>query len=251
MTRDRPAVTVVSPHFDDVPLSLGQSLSDGLALWDVTVRVVFGRTNWTNWVHPTPRLCVSGWWRRARRPRRRGRSATASAPRGGARRCCGGVTLDPHRLLDETADLSDEPLRRRGLRAWLAAARPSQPPGATASSRPAARAGLGGHVDHRIVALAAASVAPAIPTALGFYEDRPYVAYLDEGAIRAQLEPLGPDLTVRDVSGPIRAATHRRVRRCYPSQMDPYFTRAMDQDLAAGAAERVWFPSGRVPDWFT
>ena len=60
------------------------------------------------------------------------------------------------------------------------------------------------------------------------------------GAARAGPEP-------RDVSGPIRAATQRRVRRCYPSQIDPYFTRAMDRDLAAGAVERVWFPVGGRP----
>ena len=59
-------MTIVSPHFDDVPLSLGQSLRDGaLSRCDVRVRVAFGRTNWTNWVHPTAsRATPIGWWRR-------------------------------------------------------------------------------------------------------------------------------------------------------------------------------------------
>ena len=61
-----PRVLVVSPHFDDAPLSLGQSLLDGaLASCDVHVHVVFGRTNWTRWVHPTPgRAPLVSAWRR-------------------------------------------------------------------------------------------------------------------------------------------------------------------------------------------
>ncbi|MGI9577721.1 MAG: hypothetical protein ACR2OH_05960, partial [Microthrixaceae bacterium] len=48
-------VVVVSPHYDDVPLSLGQSLTDGLLSQAdrVEVRVVFGRTNWSVQLHPT------------------------------------------------------------------------------------------------------------------------------------------------------------------------------------------------------
>ncbi len=260
-------MTVVSPHFDDVPLSLGQSLLDGaLSRCRVRVRVVFGRTNWTNWVHPTAsRAAVISWWRR-------GEESLASRTFGYRYTAAGWPeallrwgTAGGERLLDETADLSAEPLIGE-IAEWLrAVAAPGSPPaapspGASESARAShssaapelvlVPAGLGGHVDHRIVALAAASVAPSLPVALGFYEDRPYVAYLDDRTIRDQLAPLGLDLSPRDVSGPIRATTHRRVRRCYPSQIDPYFTRAMDRDLAAGAVERVWFPSGRAPGWF-
>ena len=47
---------VLSPHFDDAPLSLGQSMLDGeLASAEVTVGVVFGVTNWVRWFHPTRR----------------------------------------------------------------------------------------------------------------------------------------------------------------------------------------------------
>ena len=49
-------VLVVSPHFDDAPLSLGQSFIDGeLHSHRVTVGVVFGRTNWLRWMYPTRR----------------------------------------------------------------------------------------------------------------------------------------------------------------------------------------------------
>ncbi|MCZ7629358.1 MAG: hypothetical protein M5U19_09945 [Microthrixaceae bacterium] len=60
-------VLVVSPHFDDVPLSLGQSLTDGelSRARRVRVRVVFGRTNWTTRLHPTRgRAPVVSAWRR-------------------------------------------------------------------------------------------------------------------------------------------------------------------------------------------
>jgi LmbE family N-acetylglucosaminyl deacetylase len=116
-------------------------------------------------------------------------------------------------------------------------------------------AGLGGHVDHRIVALAAASLAGGAGSdggqgaPLGFYEDRPYVAHLDPEAVTAQLAALGLELEARAVSGPVSAATQRRVRRCYPSQIDEYFVEAMERDLAAGAVEQVWFPAGTVPPW--
>lgn len=49
-------VLVVSPHYDDAPLSLGQSMLDGeLSRHTVTVGVVFGRSNYTRYFRPTRR----------------------------------------------------------------------------------------------------------------------------------------------------------------------------------------------------
>ena len=242
-------MTIVSPHYDDVPLSLGQSLRDGaLAATDVRVRVAFGRSNWTNWVHPTrSRATPISWWRRI--------EETVAARSFGYRWTSAGWeeallrwgTTGGDRLLDETADLSDEPLVPE-VAAWLqdvaAGGRGERPELVLVPS------GLGGHADHRIVALAAARVAAELPVPVGFYEDRPYVAYLDHDAIEAQLAPLRLDLEVRAVSGPVTAATQRRMRRCYPSQIDRFFVEAMEHDLSAGAVERVWFPVGTAPAWF-
>lgn len=242
-------MTIVSPHYDDVPLSLGQSLTDGaLAGCDVRVRVVFGRSNWTTWMHPTPgRARPVSWWRRAEESvaaRSFGYHWTAAGwPEALLR--WGAPAGD--RLLDETADLSSEPLVAEVGR-WLVAV--GSDPGSDRPELLLVPAGLGGHADHRIVALAAASVARDLPLAVGFYEDRPYVAYLDDAGIAAQLEPLGLDLEVREVSPPVTSATQRRARRCYPSQMDTFFAEAMDRDVLAGARERVWFPRGAVPNWF-
>ena len=111
-------------------------------------------------------------------------------------------------------------------------------------------AGLGGHVDHRIVALAAAGLgAPGAP--VGFYEDRPYVAHLDPAELEVQLAALGVPLEAVEMSGPITEATHRRVRRCYPSQMDPFFVEAMELDRRRDARERVWFTPGTAPAWLS
>ena len=47
-------ILVLSPHFDDAPLSLGQSMLRGaLSHHSVTVGVVYGRSNWVKWFHPT------------------------------------------------------------------------------------------------------------------------------------------------------------------------------------------------------
>ncbi len=242
-------MTIVSPHFDDVPLSLGQSLRDGaLSHCDVRVRVVFGRTNWTNWIHPTAsRATAVGWWRRI--------EETMASHSFGYRWTAAGWeeallrwgTLGGDRLLDVHADLSSEPLVAE-LARWLVSV--AAPIDGIPPELLLVPAGLGGHADHRIVALAAASVIDRVAAPVGFYEDRPYVAYLDRQSVAEQLAPLGPDLESRKVSGPVSASTHRRVRRCYPSQMDSFFVEAMDADLAGEAEERVWFPAGTAPTWF-
>lgn len=244
----RRLVVVVSPHFDDVPLSLGQSLLDGaLSRCTVRVHVAFARTNWTRWVHPTPgRAPAVGLWRRA--------EETAAALRFGYRWRAARWSesllrtgeLDPAAFLDPDRDLTDDPLLDE-LARWLREL--ADPADGAAPDLVLVSAGLGGHVDHRLVALAAARVDGSLGTPVGFYEDRPYASYLDHAERDRQLAVLGPAPEPVEVSGPVRASTQRSVRRCYPSQIDGYFTAAMRHDLAAGAPERVWFPAGRRPDW--
>lgn len=242
-------VLVVSPHFDDVPLSLGQSLTDGaLRACKVQVRVAFGRTNWTRWVHPTPgRARAVGLWRRAEeaaaavrfRYRWRAESWAESLLRTG--------DLDPSSFLDPERDLSDDPLVDE-LARWLD--RLLDPPRGARPDLLLVPAGLGGHVDHRLVALAGLAVGDATTVPVGFYEDRPYVAYLDHAQLHQQLAFLGPRAEPVDVSGPITASTQRRVRRSYPSQIDDYFEESMARDRANGARERVWFTAKSRPEWF-
>lgn len=239
----RPSVVVVAPHYDDAPLSLGQSLLDGaLSRCRVRVVVVFGCTNWTRWVHPTRRRApaVTAW--------RRLEEAAASVVFGyrfRVQRLEEAILRtgdpDPARLLDPDAPVERDPLvgviaeRLGELRA-----------GAELVLFPA---GLGDHVDHRLVAAAGRQLSRDRAGGLGFYEDRPYAALLDEPARRAQLARLGEDLEWRDLSGPVTRRLHRTLRLVYPSQIDELFLRAMDRDVASGAVERAWFPRGAVPPW--
>lgn len=229
-------VMVVSPHYDDVPLSLGQSLLDGALSRAATVqvRVVFGRTNWSVPLHPTRgRAPLVTAWRRA--------EEMAAALRFGYRvravpfeevilrtgsldpdsfRNGEGVDSDP--LVDRVAALLWG-WRTEVDELWLPA-------------------GIGRHLDHRIVAHAGASLVHRGVDGIAFYEDRPYTAYLEQSEIEHQLADLGVDLAPTEVSGPITETPHRWVRRIYRSQMDSYFLQAQDRDRADGDSERIWVP---------
>lgn len=245
----RRRVTVLSPHYDDVPLSLGQSLRDGaLAACEVRVRVVFGATNWTNWMHPTEgRAPAVTWWRTAEEElaaRSFGyRFTRARWPEALLRR---GMDHSD-RLLEGSVDDEDRTLVDE-LRRWLTDVILASAGG----PRPElvlAPAGFGGHVDHVIVATAAAALVDSVDTPIGFYEDRPYVAHLSPQELQAHLDSVRPGLRRRTVSRPVTRSTQLRARRCYPSQIAPYFTDAMDLDRAADATEGVWLSEGRAPDW--
>lgn len=239
---DRPRVTIVSPHFDDAPLSLGQSLLDGaLSKCRVRVAVVFGRSNFTRWFHPTRgrALPVSAW--------RRGEEAAAQAVfryrvttspweelvlRTGE--------LDPDVLLDESAELDEQLLD--DLVAWLRRLRGD-------GSTVLVPAGIGGHLDHRLVAEAGRRLLGEHADRLGFYEDRPYASFVDPEELAAACGALGPAMVPVEVSGPVTERLHRLLQRCYPSQIEAIFLDSMRLDRASGAVERVWFSGDEVPPW--
>jgi LmbE family N-acetylglucosaminyl deacetylase len=229
------SVLVVSPHYDDVPLSLGQSLRDGvLSSREVSVRVVFGRTNWSTRLHPTRRRAplVTAWRRseEAVAARRFGYHVRSEAFEEAILRS---GNLDPSGFRggsDPSADPLFGPVRRR-LQQWEGIAEEIWVP-----------AGLGRHVDHRIVAWAAADLVREGASDVRFYEDRPYASYLEAAALAEELDELGLDLVPEDVSGPIAESTQRLVGRCYRSQMDSYFREAQRHDRESGRPERVWRP---------
>lgn len=220
---------VLSPHFDDAPLSLGQSMLDGDLSGDqVTVGVVFGRTNWQRWFHPTRRRAPLV------RVIRRAEEALA-ARRFGYAVCTAGLEevilrtgssdsatyLDPSLPLPR--DLVDEVAL--AIAGWVVQA-----------DRVFAPLGLGGHVDHRIVREAAIRAVPE--ERLSLYEDRPYACYLDAAEVAAVAAEVDPRLEPRPVSGAIGEAKVGRL--WYPSQFDQYFTDAMQRDTDAGRPERAW-----------
>lgn len=235
-------MTIVSPHFDDAPLSLGQSLLDGsLSRCRVTVAVVFGRSNFTRWFHPTRSraLPVTAWRRgeeAAAQVAFRYRVRTASFEELVLRT----GELDPAALLDESAELDEDLLD--ALVAWLRRLRGD-------GSTVLVPAGIGGHLDHRLVAEAGRRLLSEHADRLGIYEDRPYASFVDADELAAVCGGLGPSMVPVEVSGPVTERLHRLLRRCYPSQIEAIFLDAMARDRDAGAVERVWFSAGEIPPW--
>ena len=220
-------VLLISPHFDDAPLSCGQSLLDGvLSRHDVTVGVVYGRTNWVRFFHPT-----------------RGRAPIARAIRQGeelvnARRFGYRLTVgrreeailrlgatDTATYLDPTFDAADSPELAPTLRlmqGW-----------ASTQDVVLAPLGIGDHIDHQLCAEAGRRLVPlGIPTA--WYEDRPYACGLDDDAVAASAPGLSP-IAISPPIGELKAG-----RIWYPSQFDDYFLEAMAHDIGRAAKERIW-----------
>ncbi len=230
-------IVLVSPHYDDVPLSLGQSLLDGALsrARRVEVRVVFGRTNWSVMFHPTPsRARVVTAVRRteeALAARRFGYRVRTEQLEEAILRL---GTLDSEAFRGD-GPVADDPLvekieamaRRWGRGAdevWFCA-------------------GVGRHVDHRLVAEAGARLAREDAGGIAFYEERPYTAYLTEEQIAREVSTLDLSMAPSAVSGPIAASTQRTVRRIYRSQIDEYFREAQEIDRSEGRVERVWLPT--------
>lgn len=230
-------VLVLSPHFDDAPLSLGQSMLSGfLEPHDVTVGVVFGRSAWVRWFHPT---------------RRRAPVATAirrieerwNARRFGYRLIIGTrpeatlrlETTDTTRYLDPEADVAAtgelEAVTRLTLR-W-----------AEGHDLVIAPLGIGDHIDHRITALAAGRLA-TLGRSVGFYADRPYAAAYSDEEIDRRAASVDPGLLPLDAAA---ATTREKLRRLwYPSQFDDQFVAALAADVTNGRCERIFLPSDQI-----
>lgn len=241
----RPLVTVVSPHFDDAPLSLGQSMLDGsLARCRVRVEVLFGRSSFTRWVHPTrSRASAVSLWRR-------GEEALAQARFGYRVRThdledvlLRTGELDPDVIRDAGADVAVDPL----IDDVVARVRRIRGRGGLVL----VPAGIGDHRDHRLVAEAGRRLALEHDDLIGFYEDQPYASSLGAEEVGLQVGRLGLDLAPIDVSPPISPSFHRWLRWCYPSQIDEQFDDWLARDREVGAVERVWFPSKMAPAWLS
>ncbi|MFN8052086.1 MAG: hypothetical protein U0Q22_11650 [Acidimicrobiales bacterium] len=225
-------VLVVSPHFDDAPLSLGQSLLDGeLSGHRVTVGVVYSRSNWTRWFHPT-----RARWPLATAIRLAEEARNAVRFRYRVRR--GGLEEVVLRTgeLDSSTFLSSD---------FDAAASSELPSVLTVLGKWApsydvviAPLGIGDHVDHRLCAEAARRIAADTGAAMAFYEDRPYACVLTEEQLAEAASAIDPRLVRRPVSGPMGPGKHSRI--WYPSQFDEFFLTAIALDQENARAEHVW-----------
>jgi LmbE family N-acetylglucosaminyl deacetylase len=222
---------VVSPHFDDAPLSLGQSMLDGaLARHDVTVGVVFARSSWVRWFHPTPR-------RRVLATTIRRTEEALAARRFGYRVVLGDRdeailrlnSVDPAAYLDPSLVLTASPELDSVLRTIT--------PWVSTHDAVLVPLGIGDHVDHRLAAAVGVQLA-ARGVAVGFYVDRPYGSLLTDDEQAAAATALELQLERIDVSGSITREKGRRL--WYPSQFDGPFTRALAHDEKTGRREAVF-----------
>lgn len=222
---------MLSPHYDDAPLSLGQSLHDGeLSEHRVTVGVVFGRSNWTIWFHPSR----SRWplasairlgeelraaWRFRYRVRV-GRLEEVVLRTG---------SLDSASFLDREFDATTSPAAPEVaslIAAW-----------STDFDLTVAPLGIGDHVDHQLVAEAGRRLMND-GAAVAFYEDRPYAVGVSDDDLSSAAAAIDPRLVRRPVSGPMTRAKHQRI--WYPSQFDDYFLTAIALDESNAVSEHVW-----------
>jgi LmbE family N-acetylglucosaminyl deacetylase len=232
-------VLVVSPHYDDAPLSLGQSMVDGeLARHRVRVGIVFGRSNWVRWWHPSRRRApLVGAVRRV--------EEAHAGLRFGYRWQTAPLEEAVLRLGTSDAAAYLEPGFDPTGTAELEAVTEVVRDWATGADVVLAPLGLGDHVDHRLCAAAARTLAGE-GVRVAYYEDRPYASYCTPGEIEARARQFGPptgaELERRAVSGPIGPEKLRRLR--YPSQIDDYFDAATATDVTSSACEATWTPVG-------
>lgn len=227
-------VLVLSPHFDDAPLSLGQAMLDGaFAGHRVSIGIVFSRTDWTRWWYPNRRRwpLISGI-RRA--------EELITAARFGYRFRSGGLeelilrtgATDPGSYLSPI-----ESFERPEIRSVLDSVSSVIARWADGVDLVVSPLGVGDHHDHQIVAEAARRLSER-GAAVAYYEDRPYTAWLGADAAGDVARRIDPTLQRRAVSGAITAAKHRRL--FYPSQLSDDFTEAIAADEAGAASEHVW-----------
>jgi hypothetical protein len=227
-------ILLLSPHYDDAPLSLGQSMLNGvLSRHSVTVGVLFAKTNWTQWFHPT-----------------RGRWPLVSALR-----CAEELrTALNFRYRLKLAPFEEAILRTGELNveSYLNQAfEPSTSPELPALARrienwsrdfdlTISPMGLGFHIDHSLTAAAATSLADRVPIA--FYEDRPYASWCTSEEIAAIAQHLGAKLNRRGASPPITELKHGKI--WYPSQFDQFFTGTAAADVEQRQVEHLWSAEG-------
>lgn len=221
-------------------------LDGALAKHDISVGVLFSRTDWTQWWHPSPKR-----WPLVTAIRRTEEAITAR--RFGYRVRTASLQelilrtgeMDPAVYLSDIDNFAVNDLHNvvdaveSTLAAWSRDADLVISP-----------LGVGNHHDHQIVAEAARRLGDLGSVPVAFYEDRPYTAWAGGEAQVTFAERIGArsgvTLQRRAASGPITAAKHRKL--VYPSQLSSDFKTAIAADESAATAEHVWvFPGAAWP----
>jgi len=222
---------VLSPHYDDAPLSLGQSLIDGvLSRHEVTVGVVFGHSAWVRWFHPTRRRSpVATAIRRVEEHRNSRRFGYRLVTGGREEATLRLGTTDTARYLDPNADPSASGEVEPALRVCVA--------WAERHDAVLAPLGIGDHLDHLILAEVGRRLGESA-TRVGFYAERPYATMLDDSAIDERAAAIDPEARLVEASGPIPPA--KRQGLGYPSQFDEHFVAALHIDEEQSRRELLY-----------
>jgi len=229
-------VLVVSPHYDDAPLSLGQSMLDGvLSGHTVTVGIVFGRSNYTRYFRPTrarwPLATAIRLAEELRNARRFGYRLRLAGLQEVILRSGSGDTAT---FLSPDIDVTSVDVLPKVvelLRRWSGRYDQIVMP-----------MGVGDHLDHRLVAEAGARLIAAGHRNISFYEDRPYASWISDDEIEPIARRVDAELARpierRDMSGPTTTAKQTTI--WYPSQFHPSFIDAMAGDITGRRREHVW-----------
>jgi LmbE family N-acetylglucosaminyl deacetylase len=229
-----PHVTILSPHCDDAPLSVGASILTGTLGFQPSVIVVFSVSRYTKDSLGTGVTTEITALRRSEE-------------------------LRAAQIADYSLDFLgfEEPFVRRGFsslddimdlqrteqadQTWPAVSSAIYDIIARFDGSVLAPLGCGGHIDHRIVHEAAVRASRDLRACIGFYEDLPYAGYLSQADILAQVarhDRLGlhPMLTERGLSGKLD------LLKVYGSQLEQKHFDVVSSYWRKIGGERLWLP---------
>ena len=178
LTGNSPAISILSPHCDDAPLSLGACFLAGRLGRDPEVVNVFTRSKYT-----LKQPCNGSV---AAVTSIRKKEELTSARHFGYKAVFGGFgepfARKGFKSMEDIRDISRDPRRDP---CWPKTSRALNKLMADKNRAWMLPLGIGGHIDHRITRLAAICAATAAKShVIGFYEDLPYAASCSEGEIR-------------------------------------------------------------------
>jgi LmbE family N-acetylglucosaminyl deacetylase len=233
-------VLMLSPHCDDIPLSLGASLLAGEWGDDVHAIVIFS----------TSRYSLNDGWSNevaAQTEVRNNEERRAAAAAGYTVEFLGLPEPGVRPGYTQVTDIFNPALRFEPDPVWAVVHERLTDILAKHSGVAVSPLGVGHHIDHRMVAAcfreASEAGAPFVPA---FYEDLPYAGRFSSREIRSLVPPqlAGAPLVPRLLSRG-RLADKVRLLGAYESQLseDDYGSVA-DHWECRGRAELVWWPEG-------
>lgn len=229
-------VMLLSPHCDDVPLSLGAALQNRLFGSNPIVAVVFSASRYTKEqiltasVKEVTALRMSEELQASERAGYRANFLGFGEPfvRAGF-----SSFADIFNLSREEDDDLTQPGVRTAIQNLLA----TQSGGLTV-----APLACGGHIDHRIVNHSVVSLSDSgNRLQIGFYEDLPYAAFLSESEILGRI-PQIPGASLRPVLVTQGLEEKLDMLTLYDSQLGPREYEAVKAHWIRLGGERIWLP---------